>query len=533
LNSQKIKKDIQFQSDIQKYETIIRLATEKLNSIFWIADTDLRLIFSKGFPLHSEKLNPNAIEGMSLYEYFQTDGSNHPMIEAHQRALEGHHLDIETLFDGAAYACHLAPLENGHSGITGVVGLARDITQNKQTDAELKNHFKEQNILLKVSQSVSSSLDLQNVLQVISDGTATLLNIETAAIYLLDGHSLYMGATTPPLDPNIPDSFRTASVKDHPHIEKTITDGQPHIIRDTRKAQLSEAEKNIVEIRKLRSLIFLPFQQENQVIGVLILGTIDRVRDFTNHEIELCHTISNQLSLGIQNARLHEGLLKYTNELETQITERKRAEEQIQKDLQEKEVMLKEIHHRVKNNLNVIISLLRLQANRIQNKEQASSAFVESCDRIFSMALIHEQLYKSDDFLRVDMKHYIQRISNNLKAAYASGKDIDLKLNIDDVFLDINNAIPCGLILNELLSNAYKHAFPDNRKGSIQIKFRHLTNGTHQLTIKDSGRGLPDTVNIQNTETLGLKLIHILTEQIDGKLEIKSDETGTGFDIRF
>ncbi len=205
-----------------------------------------------------------------------------------------------------------------------------DITERKQAETALKKHTLEQNILLKVSQCISGTLDLETVLQIISDGVAQLLDIETAAIYLLEEEELLLGATTPPLDPRMPESLRRAKLADHPHILEAVSTRLPVILPDTKLAILSPAEKEVFEIRQLRSLIYLPFKQEENVIGVLILGTIGQPRKFLDHEIDLCKTITNQLALGVQNARLLTGLKKYANELEDQITERKRAEEALQ-----------------------------------------------------------------------------------------------------------------------------------------------------------------------------------------------------------
>ncbi|MCJ7679181.1 MAG: PAS domain S-box protein, partial [Candidatus Aminicenantes bacterium] len=214
------------------------------------------------------------------------------------------------------------------------------------------------------------------------------------------------------------------------------------------------------------------------------------------------------------------------------ITERKQSEENIKKALAEKEVLLREIHHRVKNNLTIITSLLNLQSNRITNKEQALAAFEDSRNRIYSMALVHEQLYKSNDFSNIKMKPFIETLSIELKQANASEKDITLDLVGDNVVLGVSLAIPCGLILNELISNAYKHAFPGRKTGHIKISLRLVEAKSYELSVQDNGVGLPEEVDIENSETLGLLLVDILTKQIDGKLEIRR-EKGTTFIIRF
>lgn len=214
------------------------------------------------------------------------------------------------------------------------------------------------------------------------------------------------------------------------------------------------------------------------------------------------------------------------------ITERTKTEEQVRKNLLEKEVMLKEIHHRVKNNMNVITSLLHLQAKRIETKEQALAAFEESRNRIFSMALVHEQLYKSDDLSKIDMKNYIESISLKLKQNSTVDKHITTELKVNNIFLEVTHAIPCGLILNELLTNIYKHAFTDKKQGKIIISFKQPAENEYELIVKDNGKGLQEDIDFQNINTLGLQLVKLLTDQIGGSLHVHRN-SGTTFTIRF
>jgi PAS domain S-box-containing protein len=212
------------------------------------------------------------------------------------------------------------------------------------------------------------------------------------------------------------------------------------------------------------------------------------------------------------------------------ITERKRAEGQIHKDLEEKNVMLKEIHHRVKNNLNIITSLLNLQANRITDKSQALAAFEESKNRVYAMALIHESLYKEQDFSHVNLKSFIENMTQNLLRVYQSSTKIEI--HVENVAMDLNNAIPCGLILNELVTNALKHAFQGNHKERITIGFCELKDKTFELTVQDNGIGLPIDVDIRKAKSLGLIIVSRLIEQIDGVLTITRSK-GTKFRIKF
>jgi PAS domain S-box-containing protein len=215
------------------------------------------------------------------------------------------------------------------------------------------------------------------------------------------------------------------------------------------------------------------------------------------------------------------------------ITERKKAEEKIKASLKEKEVLLQEVHHRVKNNMQLISSLFSLQSRHIKDK-QAFEIFKNSQNRVKSMAIIHERLYQSKDFARVDFAEYVQSLTGHLLSSYRIKPDvIKLYINIKDVFLDINTAVPCSLIVNELISNSLKHAFPDSKKGEIKISMYSLNKNEIELIVTDNGVGLPKKVDFRDTETLGLHLVRILAEdQLHG--DIKLDRTkGTSFSIRF
>ena len=214
------------------------------------------------------------------------------------------------------------------------------------------------------------------------------------------------------------------------------------------------------------------------------------------------------------------------------INESKRAEGQIKASLEEKEVLLKEIHHRVKNNLQIISSLLDLQSGYI--KEEATlKMFEESQRRVKSMALVHEELYGSEDLARIDFAHYIQNLTNHLFRSYGvNPDDIVTKINVDDVLLDIDKAIPCGLIINELVSNSLKHAFPDGGKGEIRIDLSVVNDSQFGLMVSDNGVGYPKDTDLRNTPSLGLRLVNILVKQLEGSINI-DNVGGSTFEILF
>lgn len=226
------------------------------------------------------------------------------------------------------------------------------------------------------------------------------------------------------------------------------------------------------------------------------------------------------------------GIAQEISGIANDITEKKLAEEKIKQSLQEKEVLLKEVHHRVKNNLQVISSILNLQSSYV--KDQGTlNILKESQNRIKSMAFIHESLYQTKDFSSINFSEYVINLSQNLIHSYSNfGNEIKLNLDIQNVFLNLDLAIPCGLIINEIVSNALKYAFVDKRgdcEVSVQMK---LEDEDLILIVADNGIGLPKDFDYRNTQSLGLQLVVTLTDQLNGTIEMDR-ENGTRYTIIF
>ena len=213
------------------------------------------------------------------------------------------------------------------------------------------------------------------------------------------------------------------------------------------------------------------------------------------------------------------------------ITERKRAEEKIKASLSEKETMLKEIHHRVKNNLQVISSLLSLQSSYLQD-ERAIAALEESMERVETMASIHAQLYESQDLNRVDFGSFIEDLIGNIRQSYGRTESpVEIRVDAGEISLGIDNSIPCGLILNELVANAMKHAFPEGKEGKINITMRSEDNRA-VLMVCDNGIGFPESIDSTKVKSLGLDLVNLLVAQMKGEIEMRV-EGGTTWTITF
>ena len=218
--------------------------------------------------------------------------------------------------------------------------------------------------------------------------------------------------------------------------------------------------------------------------------------------------------------------------IDMDISERKQAETDIKESLREKEVLLQEIHHRVKNNLQVISSLLDLQSQRLTDKA-ALEIFQESQNRIKLMALVHETLYKYKDFVRINFSEYAKTLIDYLFRAYKGElNDINLSLNLEEVHLKLDKAIPCGLIISELISNSLKYAFPNQAKGTIYLSLAFDENNYFRLMVKDDGVGFPHNWESGEVKSLGLQLVKVLTNQLDGTLELDHKD-GTEFRISF
>lgn len=217
------------------------------------------------------------------------------------------------------------------------------------------------------------------------------------------------------------------------------------------------------------------------------------------------------------------------------ITDNKLAENEIKESLKEKEALLKEIHHRVKNNMQIISSLLSLQSRYIKDKE-SFGVFKESQNRVKSMAMIHERLYNSKGLSKIDFREYIENLVYDLFFSYGINQNfIKIEIDADDILLNADTAIPCGLIINELVTNSIKYAFPgedcEHNECKIYVKL-HQNNENFMLVVGDNGKGLPEDVDLKNSETLGLRLVRSLVDQIDGTIELHSNGK-TEFKIAF
>lgn len=268
----------------------------------------------------------------------------------------------------------------------------------------------------------------------------------------------------------------------------------------------------------VETLVVFPLQRGEERIGLIELYDFNQQTQVSPTQLAFLRTVADKASYSIQNARL----LQQT---------RKRLGEKTAL-LHEKEVLLKEVHHRVKNNLQVISSLLNLQAARLADP-QTREALRESQHRVRTMALIHEKLYQSTDLAQIDFAAYLHSLVSYLRQSYRDrSEQVTILVRAEGVQLEIETALPCGLIVNELVSNALKHAFPAGRAGEIVITLTPRAAGRAQLVVSDDGVGLAPGVEIQRSSSLGLQLVHALVQQIGGDLRLESGP-GARFVLEF
>lgn len=405
-------------------------------------------------------------------------------------------------------AWHNSLIKNTDNYITGMICLGEDITSRKKTKEALK-----------ISETRLRALNRLNKMEVDDYEKMEKFVLEegmrlTKSIYGFIGFINY-DETEIELKPGILnntkfidrfDNTQYIKIKDTDSIKKVIETRMPLMVN-------SEAHKKFhINHPKIKLNRFM-------IVPVFYMERIEAMAGIANKEEEYTEIDIQQLQL------LMDGMLW--------IIRNKEANNKIKKSLKEKETLLKEIHHRVKNNLQVIYSMLNLQSNYIKD-QKVLTMFKESQNRIKTMALIHEKLYRSKNLGDIKFTDYMKNLIENLFNSYnASYNNVHTKTEIEeDLLLNIDIAVPCGLILNELISNALKHAFKDRSSGNIEIVLKKIDGNDYMIRFSDDGVGLPQDIDVKRSKTLGLKLISALTSQLKGTVSVINDH-GTIFEIVF
>ena len=440
-----------------------------------------------------------------------------------------------------------------HSAESGLIVLidCRDITVLKEAENELKKTVdklkiktKYEELINSISQVIHKSINVKDVL----DNTAEAINnsidvVDKVSIYLVEGREALIKAHSGAPNWYIEKVGRIPFGSGYTW--NTITSGDLNYCSDTDSDNLVGPAGILLGIK---SYVSIPIKFDSNIIGVINVASF-RKNIFKEEDLSLLSLVASQVSMVMENIRQSEELqqtydileervkgrtlelLKSNALLREEIEKRIRAEIEIKKSLQEKEILLKEVQHRVKNNLQVISSMLDLQTDYVKDSG-VLKLFVEAQKRVKSMALVHERMYQSEVLTDLDFTQYIEILGNYIFKIYGvNTKRISMKIDINEANIDFNRAIQLGLIVNELISNSLKHAFPDNLAGQVNVKL-DSEDEYFILTTSDNGIGLPKKFRLRQTKSLGLQLVQALTNQLKGSIKIDRRK-GTRFRIKF
>jgi PAS domain S-box-containing protein len=394
-----------------------------------------------------------------------------------------------------------------------------EINERKRAEEILSSRtdqiIRQQNALLEISRM--KDYDLDTAFRFITEITAAAANVERTSIWLFNSDLTEVTCR---------DMYEIGASSHQSGIKIKAEDFSKYLqnIKTDKSILTNEAEID-PRTRDFAQKYLVPFgttamlvarvRVHGDVIGFISFETRNpRKKEWSVEEYDFALSVSGFISMVLESE------------------ERKRAELEIKNSLKEKELLLREIHHRVKNNLQVISSLLYLQSKKIKDQKTLNT-FLESQNRIRTMVLVHEKLYQSKDFARINYADYIRSLANSVVQTFrAESSGIKLNVDVQEVFFDIDTAIHCGLIINELVSNSLKHAFAKNKEGTISINLYMDKSGEYTLTVSDNGTGFPKGVNVSDTDSLGLRLVTNLVEQLEGTIETNI-ENGTTFTIKF
>ena len=394
--------------------------------------------------------------------------------------------------------------------LTATEGFVTDITEKKLAEDELIKRNNELSALNRIGQSLSKLAEPNKIINDISQMLGKLFNIDNLYIALYNEEKDYI-------------TFPYYSIEGE--MEKNegrkFSNGlTEYIIKSKRPLLVNSAVGDFFDTvgiakisRSAQSILSSPIKTGDKVIGVITLQDYKNENAFTMTQLEILSTVASQVAIAIENAILYGTITK---------------------SLREKDVLLQEVHHRVKNNLQIMSSLVKLQSHYISDSKMLE-ILKETESRIQSMAIVHSKLHTTKDYEKINFYDYVKNLTDNFWNSYGFRlKNIDININISDLSLNIDTAIPCGLIINELVLNSIKYAFPNNRKGSIDISLLDNGNNKFVLNVKDNGIGLPKEININESDTLGIQLVTLLSKQMNGSVEIKSaEDKGVEFTISF
>ncbi|MEG4504327.1 PAS domain S-box protein [Microcoleus sp. F6_B4] len=407
-----------------------------------------------------------------------------------------------------------------------IIGYVADISNSKHAELARGQQFEQERLVEAIARRVRQSLQLEEILNTTVAELQQVLLADRVLVYQLlpeNGGRVIAEAVAEGCSQLMDRSFGEEAFPAESY--QLYLQGRVSAICALDSPCLTACVAQFMTEIQVRAKLVVPIIQHSQLWGLLIAHQCDRSRNWQESEINLFQQLVNQLAIAIQQSLLYQ-------QLQAELSDRKQAEANLKNSLREKEILLKEIHHRVKNNLCVVASLLELQSNTVADP-QVSKMFEESQNRLYSMALIHEKLYRSTNLAQINFGEYLEDLVSNLFHSYnISNNQIQLQVLAEPISLNLETATPCGLIANELVSNTLKHAFPDGTTGTVSVECYQTSDRKINLLVKDNGIGFPQNLDFRKTHSMGFQVVCTLTEQLEGSIEI-SREVGTSFHLKF
>lgn len=523
---------------LQQSEEIYRMLIDNMqDGVFIIQDGKIQFV-NEAF-VRTAGYTVEEILGRDFLDFIAPENKER-VIDNYSRRLAGENVPKEYEFnilrkDGARIVVNVNVGLITYRGRIAHMGTIKDITERKQAEEALSWQVEINAAMVELSGTLLSPATVEEISALVLDHAKALTNSPYGYVGYLDPKTGYLVCPTMSRDMmdickvtdknNIIKVFRglfgwvitnRKSVLTNDPANDPRSTGTPpgHIaIHHFLSAPAMLKRKLVGELSVPSSvgnkIHVMRYYDKGDLVGQIALANSNR--DYTERDLALIERLADIYAIAIN---------------------RYWVEEQIKESLTEKEVLLKEIHHRVKNNMQIISSLLRLQSRDVTEKKYIDM-FTDSQSRITSMSLIHEKLYQSKGLAKIDFDDYIRDLANGLFQSYGANSDIKLFIDVRDVSLGIDSAIPCGLVVNELVTNSLKHAFPDGRRGEVLISLHSTPENMIELIVRDNGVSIPANIDIRKTESLGLHLVTILVEnQLHGEINLNRSK-GTEFLIKF
>jgi PAS domain S-box-containing protein len=532
-------------TELRRAESEARLISDSISDYITVVGTDYRIV---DYNRTVESQFGGELKGRLCYEAYQARDGICPDC-AVKKAMESG--KPEFTFQPATkvsnpveiYAC---PVLDEEGNVTAVVEHGRDVSDKLAMHEKLAERTRLTALGFDVGLALTTGESLREALQKCAEAFVQHMKVAFARVWTLNEEDDVL---------ELQASAGMYTHIDGPHARVPVGTGKIGVIAESRQSVFSNSvigDPHILNQEWARREGMVSFAGHPLVVDDRLVGVVAMFgRDLLSVDTAMTiRSVAREISVDIVRRHAEEALKRSRDKLESlvrqrtvelekanealrdELAERLRLEEAFISSINDKEILLKEIHHRVKNNLAVISSLLRLQSLQVGDLE-VKDIFRESRRRVRAMSLIHEKLYRSDDLESVNVARYMQDLAKELFRSYhVDTGNVRLKIDVPEVSFDVETMIPCGLIINELISNALKHAFPEGKEGELSVSLEKTGKNMYVLLVRDSGRGFPKGLDFSNTKSLGMRIVTSLTDQMEGSIEL--DRTwGTEFRITF